>query len=234
VIVLPTSRSVSQTIAREWNISSIVLSVMTALFRFCDKNPLFDWYFLFGAFAMCEDGLYHNQHQINNNLRNKVFPNLHSIHNNTVTNKITNAIRDNLTPLDKKEQHKYSAKSLRCAAITELSMHKEINIYSANACTGHSTGTSNDSYLDKKNPARGLPAAHALHGRKDLYTEVVLPKLKALGEPNQGKVQELVSAMFHSVNIPDFEVGGRHRVILEISAASLLQHYCTASTIGNN
>jgi len=41
-------------------------------------------------------------------------------------------------------------------------------------------------------------------------------------------------AMFHSVNIPDFEVGGRHRVILEIAAASLLRHYCTASTIGNN
>lgn len=207
-----------------------------AMARIPDENPLFDFYFQLGAYAMCEKGLYRSQEQIANNLLNKVFCNLHAIQNNSVTGKITDAIRANLPAgLTEAERRKYSAKSLRQGGITTLSMHKDINVFTANARTGHSTGTSNDSYLDKKNPARGLPAAHALHGRADIHTAVVVPRLnEALGEANEVQALALVAAMFPSVNIPDFEVDGRLRIVLKTAAASMLRHYTKAKKMANN
>ena len=205
--------------------------------RIPDENPLFDWYFVFGAFVMCENGLYRSEQHIKDNLLNKVFPSLYYIQNTTVTTKITTVVRNNLPPgLTEEQRNQFSAKSLRQAAITQMSMHPNINIFSSNARTGHSTGTNNDSYLDKKNPARGLPAAHALHGRKDLYTKVIVPRMTAevLGKAGAKKGLDLINSLFPAVNIPDFQKGGRLWVVLERSAASLVRHYSTALTIGNN
>lgn len=205
--------------------------------RIPDEDPLFDWYFLFGAYVMCEDGLFRSEKQIADNMLNKVFPNLHCIQNTSVTTKITEVIRSNLPPgLTPEEKLKYSAKSLRQAAITQLSIHPSINIFTANARIGHSTGTNNASYLDKKNPVRGLPAAHAVHGQKDSFTEVIAPRMTedVLGEANAAKALKLVDAFFPSVNVPDFKKGGRLWVVLKIAAASLLKHYHKALKLGNN
>ena len=99
-----------------------------------------------------------------NNLSMAVFPSLHSIQDATVAKKITAAIRKYLPALLSKEiKVKFSSRSLRQGAITELSMHSAITLFQACARSGHSTGTSLDSYIDKRNVAKTLPAANALH-----------------------------------------------------------------------
>lgn len=217
-----------------WSESKTINSY--AMARVPDENPLFDFYWQLGAYAMCETGLFRSEEQIANNLMNKAFPNLYAITNNSVTGKITDGIRANLPPgLPEAERKQLSAKSLRQAAITTMSMHKLINIYTANARIGHSTGTSNDSYLDKTNPARGLPAAHALHGRVDLFAAVVVPRLnEALGPAREEMALTLVAAMFPSVNVPGFKVGGPLWIVLKTAAASLLRHYAKAKKIASN
>jgi hypothetical protein len=107
---------------------------------------------------MCCNGLYRNEDQIKNNLSMVVFPSLHSIQDAAVAKKITAAIRKYLpASLSKESKDKFSSRSLRQGAITELSMHSAITLFQACARSGHSTGTSLDSYIDKRNVAKHYP-----------------------------------------------------------------------------
>jgi hypothetical protein len=122
-----------------------------------------DFFWAHGAYAMCDNGLFRTASQVDDGLENVVFPSLHRIRDDGVSDKITKIIRDNLpaiVPEDIRKQH--SAKSLRKGAITELSLHKDMNEFSVTACSGHVGDNSMYWYLSYLNARQSLPAAQVL------------------------------------------------------------------------
>jgi hypothetical protein len=108
--------------------------------RICDDSFYFDWYANMGAFFMCEDGLARDEDQVRKGQMNSLFPSLQDVSNNTVTKKLTTAIRSSLDGVPNDIRKKFSARSLRKGMITEIAMTSFITIIEVCARSGHSTG----------------------------------------------------------------------------------------------
>lgn len=115
-----------------------------------------------------------------------------------------------------------TAKSLRKGMITEVAMVSFITLFMVCARSGHSTGTSPESYMDPMNPLRSLPAANALHGNA-LNMKPVMPKMNAVGSANREQVENFMDKVF-LVDATDFKRGGRLNIILETCFASMIRH----------
>jgi hypothetical protein len=89
---------------------------------------------------------------------------------------------------------------------------------------GHSTGTSLDLYIDKKNVAKTLPAANALHRWHSVYAKVVLPQLESLGAEILPQIESLMTAMY-TVSFLEFKPGNRLYLVLKICTASIIMHH---------
>ena len=113
---------------------------------------------------MGADGFVRTPEQIRDGKEMHVYPSLHSIHNNSVSAKMTTAIRNALLECNIPAEivNRHTAKSLRQAGINELAMHKDIGLFEASAISGHSVGNNLNSYMDVLNPIRALPAAQAM------------------------------------------------------------------------
>ena len=74
-----------------------------------------------------------------------------------------------LGTLVEEDINKLSAKSLCQVSITQLSVHKATTIIKACACSWHSTGSTLEYHIDKKNPEEGLPAANVIYLQADLF-----------------------------------------------------------------
>ena len=103
-------------------------------------------------------------------------------------------------------------------------MHPEVTLFQLCARSGHETGTNIDSYIDKKNVAKTIPAANALHKRASILANVVVPRLDCLGEDAQEQVQLLMKEMFPAVSIAEFHPGQVLYPILKICVASMIMH----------
>ncbi len=139
-----------------------------------------------------------------------------------MTKKLTNAIRSSLVGIPDKIRTKYSAKSLRKGMITEIAMYSFITLFMVCAHSGHSTGTSFESYMDPMNPLCSLPAANALHGNT-LNMKPVMPKMDAIGTANREQGEKFMEALF-VIDVPDFQPGMRLNIILETCFASMICH----------
>ena len=192
---------------------------------------------------MCENGLACDKYQFSKGQMNSVFPSLQDISNDTATEKLTNAIRSSIDGIPDKIRTKYSAKSLRKGMITEIAMYSFITLFMVCAHSGHSTGTSLESYMDPMNPLHSLPAANALH-RNTLNMKPAIPKMDAIGTANQEQGEKLMEALF-VINVPDFQPGKRLNIILETCFASMIHqlpeivrlcsgHCLVASTLFNS
>jgi hypothetical protein len=155
------------------------------MLRISDDFFGFDWYFVMGAYFMCEDGLFRSELQRDDGKMNAVFPNLQGLLDSSVCRKIANAIRSNLPDhIPDDVRKKFSGRSLRKGAITELSMRTGLTITNMSARTGHAIGIF-DIYTDHSNPVTSFPAANALHGNPDLNAMPVLPRMDAVGARNR-------------------------------------------------
>jgi len=130
-----------------------------AMARVPDVKWYVCFYFYMAAHTLCAAMVCTRMKINKNNLSMAVFPSPRC----AVAKKITAAIRNYLPALLSKEsKDKFSSRSLCQGAITELSMHSAITLFQACARSGHSMGTSLDSYIDKRNVAKTLPTANAL------------------------------------------------------------------------
>jgi hypothetical protein len=185
----------------------------------------FDWYYVMGAFFMCEDGLFRSEEQIEQGKLNAVFVRLHQLQDASVAGKLAAAIQSNIPDNVLEEIRKlFTGKSLRKGAITELSMNSGLSIFNLSARSGHSLGVAMQDYVDQNNPAASFPAANALHGQRTLSAIPVLPDFNAVGSSNRNQWVALVKAAF-VITIPDFMPGGRHSIILEVMMASMVRHF---------
>jgi hypothetical protein len=169
-----------------------------AMARVPDEKWCFCFYFHMSAYFMCCNCLYRNEDQIQKNLSMAMFPSLHSIQGAAIAKRITAAIRKYLPALFSKEnKDKFSSRSLCQGAITKLSTHSAINFFQACSQLGHSTGTSLDLYINKRNVAKTLPAANALHRWHSIYSKVVFLQLESLGAEILSQIESLMAAFVH-------------------------------------
>ncbi|KAG7345613.1 hypothetical protein IV203_033144 [Nitzschia inconspicua] len=157
---------------------------------------LFDFYHCFGCYFMVENGLMRTDEEIKPGKVNVVFPSIFNTVESSTSRKLTAAIRSTISgPPDVK--NRYSARSLRYGAITELALHRELSVFAGCARSGHSTGTTVDDYIDDNNPAYGLQAGMARCGYQDLASnlkaKIEVPRLEALGVEVAASVDELLT-----------------------------------------
>ena len=84
------------------------------------------------------------------------------------------------------------SKSICKGGFNEISINEIISLFQERSCTGQSMGTNLDSYLEPLNPLKVLPGAHALHGNKQIHTQVVLPDNGMIRSMNQAAVTHLI------------------------------------------
>jgi hypothetical protein len=109
-----------------------------------------DVFHCLGGWFLCEDGLHRSHNE--QGFETFLFPSLHRIRNDSVTKKITSAIRGVLpNNLTQEMVKRYSAKSLRKGSITQLMMKPGLTVGDVCGRSGHSTGTNIDTYADKRN-----------------------------------------------------------------------------------
>jgi hypothetical protein len=143
-----------------------------------------------------EDGLFGSD--MNDPTAPFIFPKLHELCDNGVASKLTRAIRKNF-PAGMQEELKkeYSIKSTQRGVITELAVHKDIRLFESTGHSGHSTGTSQDGYLDKNSIALGLPAGVISAHWDNARMQVFPPRLETLGPHAQvHDVENLIKFLF--------------------------------------
>ena len=123
--------------------------------------------------------------------------------------KVTTAIRNNLPPDTPGEVSVlFSGRSIRLGSVTETFLHGDVLFAQGCMRSGHSTGTTVDSHLDKNNVAHGIEAARARSGHNNLKERDHLPRLDSLGLGNHARVHRFVAEL-HKVTIKDFCRGGQ-------------------------
>ena len=110
------------------------------------------------------------------------FTKIHARLDNNVSKAITNVIRANVTEgCPKYIKDAFSSKSLCRGTITQLSLHPGVGVFEACSRSGYATETNLDSYLDKMNPARGIPAANEFIGKANINEKIIVPSLSPIG-----------------------------------------------------
>ena len=172
------------------------------------KHYLADFYHAFGSFWAVERGLFRSSED-ELAIGNYVFPDLHRCQDSEVTKKVTRVIRDNLPPgCPQKIVNSFSAKSTRQGSITEALGHRAIQTSDTCARSGHTTGTSVDSYYDRTCIILGLRAAKALCGYDDVDGDIKVPRLECLGANTEDHCRSLrsITFQFPSITITVYEV----------------------------
>jgi hypothetical protein len=189
---------------------------------------LFDFYHCFGSYYMVENGLMRTERQVGQGRVNAVFPSLFETSEAGTTRKLTRVIRNALCG-SSEVKNRYSARSLRYGAMTELALHRELSIFEGCARSGHSTGTTVDDYVDEQNPGYGLKAGMARCGYNNLASnlreKIQVPRLEALGVDVADSADRLLCDTF-IVNVPHFKKGeGKLHAVLRVCLASLILYY---------
>ena len=185
----------------------------------------YDMFHALGCYWAVEKGLVRSSEEVKMGLTQVVFPDLYKIKKESVPKKITAAIRNNLpdnTPTHVIEL--FSGRSIRQGSITEAFLNPDVSLAQGCARSGHSTGTTVDSYIDNTNVLFGIQAARALSGYKTVNDRDVLPRLDALGFQNHQSVHCYIQNLFE-VSLEDFLQGNRLFPVLMTVTATLILHF---------
>ena len=161
-----------------------------------------DFYHAMGRYWFMEKGLLRREPDAATTTF--VFPSLHQMANSSVSQCLTNSIRKNLPEELASEEHvKYSCKSMRSASQTEMAAHPSVGFYESHARSGHSIGTSQESYVDRRSLAASLRPMRSLCGWEENLTTKRLPRLECLGSHNQEEAKRFLKQMFPH-DLPQF------------------------------
>ena len=102
----------------------------------------------------------------------------------------------------------FSSKSQRKAGVTLLSADPNMRFTQIYACTGNSSVSHKDSYLENVGLALYLPACLSMNGYKNLYQDVYPPTFACLGIAHQSLAKRLITSLF-PVTSEDLKEDGR-------------------------
>ena len=206
--------------------SEMKTNTVQAMPMFADRQQyLLCFYHSLGSFWSVEGGLYRSEAQ--SEFKSFLFPFLHGMKDRSVSSKILNAIRDclpknspNGEPLPKDVKNSFSGKSVRKATITELLNDSSLNYTDVCHRSGHESGTTLDSYEDKRNISIGMRGGKIL-AHYSASDNATVPTLNCLPADS---VALLMKEMF-SVSLPAFLPEGELHIVLRTSLASLIMHH---------
>lgn len=179
------------------------------------------------CYWLIENGLWRDNNLMVSGRGDFMYPDLLQVRDRGVARKLTEVIRaclvlDEGVPVS--ERNSFSCTSLRRAAITELSVHRDVGLFEATGRTGHSTQTNLDSYIDKMCFARSLPGGIVLAGWKSTNILPRPPTFACLPAHFQEQCRNLVKNLF-VVSLPAFEEPGALYPWKVAAAASLIMYY---------
>jgi hypothetical protein len=190
-----------------------------------DKDDFMpDVFHCLGSFWSVEGGLYRDGED-QQAIASFLFPDLHSMNDSSVTKKVTGIIRENLPENCPRDFiNSLSAKSIRQGSITELAVHGALTTLDVCARSGHSTGTTVDTYNDKSLIVQGLRGARALAHYRNVNAVTGVPTLECLG-PHAAQSVEVFMAKLFVVSLPSFKRTGSLFIVLKICCASLVMYH---------
>lgn len=182
-----------------------------------------DPYHALGSFWCCENGLFRSDSD--EELKYFVFMDLHSMRDDKVSTNMTKLLRKHLPDeVPKDELKSFSAKSARIGAINELAIHRDIGYYESHARTGHSTGSNQDAYFDRKVIGNTIPGGYCLGGWSDVRSRKSLPNFECLGTHVGSDVTRFIDGMF-VVSIDLFSANAPLYPVLRACCASLVMYH---------
>jgi hypothetical protein len=105
-------------------------------------------------------------------------------------------------------------------------MNKDIGIFQSTDRSGHSTGTSQDSYRDRQCVAGSIPGGRVLAGYAHPYLETFPPNLECLGSHVAATLDAFMGELY-PISLSDFLPEGHLRPALRACTASVIMHYPT-------
>ena len=181
------------------------------------------FYHALGSFWLVETGLY--RRSLTSADAQFVFPDLHRISDAAVARKLTLTIRENLpNGVPQPIKDSITVKSLRKATITTLAAHADISIFDSAGRSGHSTGTTQDSYIDRNCVALGLRGGRVLAGSASSRKDVCPPRMEWLGVEAVPHVNQFIDSLF-IVSLEDFYPNGALYGVLRIVTAALVMYH---------
>ena len=183
-----------------------------------------DFYHAMGRYWMMEKGLLRTAADVG--VGTYVFPSLHSLKDSSVTSQLTGLIRKHLPEgMSSTDRTNFSCKSMRIASQTEMAANPQVGFYESHARSGHSLGTSQESYLDRTCMALSMRAMRSLCGWKENNVVKILPRLEWLGGHNQEEAERFVEEMFPHTMPRFFCKTGTLRETYKAVGASMIMYH---------
>ena len=213
----------------EWTMMKTITS--QCMLFFCDRSlyclcPYFAW----GCYFMY-NGL--DKAGIDPEIKDFVFPNLHSMKREGVSRRLTTSIRDNIdvSGLSKDEAKKrkdcYSSRSMRVGAMTQNRANPDLSLEEEYERSGHKmddlgTNPHAEGYVGST-PAVNAPGGLALAGHKNCH---VIPYAFSWSAVSHAMVSanNLIDHMFVN-DVPQLKSGGNLEMLPITAAARLVASY---------
>ena len=189
------------------------------------ESPLLCYFHSHACYFSVESGLMRTEDQLRKGHGNFVYPELHAISDKAVAGKITANLRSTLPRgVSKAKVEEITGKSLRKGAITEISMHRQSDIFMVAVRSGHAIECALDYYLDRSNVGLSITGARILAGYEDCYQRALFARLECLCPRNREMVKVFMEHVIPS-NIPEWMPGGTKHPLKKLFLASLLHHH---------
>ena len=190
---------------------------------FCDLNlymvcPFFSFavFFLFGGLR---------RDTVSDLKKPFIFPHLRSIRSDSVANRMTKTLQNNIEFPDRKPA--FTSRSMRKGSMTENRLHRDLSPDEEVARSGHTPGgggppkNSNAEGYVASTPGMNAPGGLALAGYTNCHMQPVPFNFDCLGMEAYETVQRLVGALFVN-DVPELKKGGKLHAVLNICAARLI------------
>jgi hypothetical protein len=176
------------------------------------------------CYSAVEDGLNGDASQIACSQR--VFPNLNKIQNAAVSRKLTDCIQKYIPQgVSNDVRNSFSAKSMRKGAINYMAGHVSCKFYESHVCSGHSLGTSQENYIDRKALVLSVTAGKAISSFREtsFYCNIYHPPgFDILGLFQQENVEKIIDELYCiSGKLSQFRADGHLWPFLRIATAWL-------------
>jgi hypothetical protein len=154
-----------------------------------------------------------------------IFYYLHDIKKESVAERMTKSIRAGIS--DDKRKKAFTSRSMWKATSTELAVHPDVTTeeqYCRGGWTGNYHLTNAEGYVELT-PSLNAPGGLGISGYKNCHEHAYPPQLGSLGPSvSEGMILGLLEAFFPN-DIPELQVGGKLRPLIQGAAAALLCHY---------
>ena len=178
---------------------------------------------VFAIFISIGRGLERTPQHKKKKVVNFMFPNEHSVRSSETSRKIGNILKAQLPKnAPKHMKDGVTAKSLRCGAISAISMAPGMGVFDVCGRSGHKTGTNIDSYFDQNCVERTMPGGNILFGNKG---KCKVPLIESLPVRMKPSLERMYNNFSLTWDVPAFLPGGHLQRLGRNSLALMIMRH---------